>query len=117
MGYTVMENGSAYDRGVAAGEISARLANHDLHFKAINGSIERLGDEMHLLVLQVQRLGDSAESDRATVLTTAAALKDANLARREAGESRWAPLQRLSLGIGIILALCGLIAFILSLYR
>jgi len=114
MGYTVTDNHSDYDRGVAAGEIAARLAGHDRHFATINGSMGRVADELRDLRLAVQRLGDAADAARATVITTAAALKDAGEARREQVESRWAPLQRLSLGAGIVLAAVGVIAFILS---
>jgi outer membrane receptor for monomeric catechols len=114
MGYTVTENGSAYDRGVAAGEIAARLAGHDQHFGAINGSLGRMADEMHEMRLALQRLGDSAAADRATVVTTAVALKDAEEARRDATDTRWAPLQRWGVAASILFGAGGIIALILS---
>ena len=38
--------------------------------------------------------------DRATVLTTARALKDADDARRDKGDARWTPVQRLAAVLG-----------------
>ena len=89
------EDDDEYRRGHLAGEIAARLAQHDQHFAAINGSIGDLRDEMHALTLAMQRLGDAMISDRATVLTTAAALKDAEAARRDRSDQGWSPLARL----------------------
>lgn len=86
---------SDFDQGVAAGRIDARLAGHDKHFADINGSIKELAGEMHQLVLAVQRLGDAANADRATAITTAAALKEAEEARRGKSETRWTPMARL----------------------
>lgn len=98
-----------YDRGVAAGEIAQRLAGHDEHLAKINGSMDRVADELRELRLQVQRLGDAMTSDRATVLTTAAALKDADDARRDKNTQHWTPFQR---GIAVIGAI-GVVATIL----
>ncbi len=92
----------AYDRGVAAGEIAARLAGHDKHFAAINGSLADVAREMHALTLAVQRLGDQAVSRDATVVTTAAALKDAEDARRSKSETSWSPFAR---GIAVVATL------------
>ena len=102
------ENGGAYDRGVAAGEIAQRLAGHDQHLAKINGSMDRVADELRELRLQVQRLGDAMTADRATVVTTAAALKDADDARRDQNNQHWTPFQR---GIAVIGAI-GVIATI-----
>jgi hypothetical protein len=96
---------TSYERGVVAGEISARLLEHDRHFEKINGSMERVADELHDLTLAMQRLGDAAASDRATVITTAAALKSAEEARRDQGEQRWSPLTRLAVIAGTLAAL------------
>jgi len=85
---------SDFDRGHLAGEIAARLAGHDQHFASINGSLADIANEMHALTLAVQRLGDQAVSRDATVVTTAAALKDAEDARRSKSESSWSPVQK-----------------------
>ena len=114
MGYTVTQNHSEFDRGVAAGEIAGRLAGLERHLSEVGGSVGRVTSELQALKLQMQHLDDAAAADRATVLSTAAALKEASEARREQGETRWLPLTRLSLLAGIALAAVGVIAFILS---
>lgn len=98
-----------YQRGVDAGIIETRLAGHDKHFAAINGSLARLADEMHELTLAVQRLGDQAVSRDATVITTAAALKDAEEARRTKSEQSWTPFARLAVVISALVALIGIV--------
>jgi hypothetical protein len=85
---------SDYDRGVTAGAIETRLAGHDKHFEALNGSLARVADELHGLKLAMQRLADQAVARDATVITTAAALKDADEARRRAADQRWSPWQK-----------------------
>lgn len=103
----------AYDRGHIAGEIAARLAGHDRHFEAINGSLADIANEMHALTLAVQRLGDQAISRDATVVTTAAALKDAEDARRAKGEQTWTPFARTIAVLGGLAALAAVVAFLL----
>jgi hypothetical protein len=98
----------AYERGHVAGEIAARLADHDRHFAKINGSIADMTTEMHEVALGLQRLVDAMDSDRKTVVTTAAALKDAEAARRDKTEHAWSPLAR-------VLAVIGSLATVASL--
>lgn len=105
----------AFERGTVAGKIEARLADHDRHFSLINGSLERVASELHDLKLAVQRLGDQAVSRDATVITTAAALKDAEAARRDKADQSWSPWAKIFAGlaaigviVGIILALRGM---------
>jgi hypothetical protein len=95
----------AYDRGELAGQIAARLAGHDRHFEVINGSLAKVADGLHELTMAVQRLGDQAVSRDATVVTTAAALKDADAARRDKSDRSWSPLARLSAAAGVAAAL------------
>jgi hypothetical protein len=91
----VSETGQdAYERGHLAGEIAARLAGHDQHFAAINGHLADLVTGQEAVRLAVQRLADQAVSRDATVVTTAAALKDAEDARRSKGEQAWTPVQK-----------------------
>jgi len=104
-------NKEAEDRGFAAGKIDARLAQHDLHFSQINGSIGKLADEIHNLVMVVQRLGDEAKSRDATEITTAAALKAAEDARRDKSEQSWTPLQRVT---AVLVALAALVAVLVA---
>lgn len=104
----------AYDRGAAAGEIAARLAGHDKHFATINGSLAEIAKEMHALTLAVQRLGDQAVSRDATVVTTAAALKDAEEARRSKDDQSWSPVARLFAVLGALAALAAVAGLILA---
>jgi hypothetical protein len=103
----------AYERGAVAGGIAERLASHDRHFDAINGNLARLAEEMHGLRLAVQRLGDAAQSDRSTVVTTAAALKSADDARRDKSETAWTPMARALAVVGGVVAVASLAYLIL----
>lgn len=114
----VLETSSeTYARGVAEGQILERLAGHDDHFRQINGSMARVADEMHQLVLQVQRLGDAAESDRQTVVKTAAALKEASAARQDTSEQRWSPMLRLFAAVSAVAALLSALTVVFVLLR
>jgi hypothetical protein len=109
-----MDGPSDFQRGHTAGEIAARLAGHDKHFAAINGSLGDVATEMHDMTLAVQRLGDQAEAAARTVITTAAALKDAEEARRGRASASWTPFQRFLAalaGVGLVAAtVLGIIA-------
>jgi len=99
--------GRGHEAGVVAGEIATRLAGHDEHFAAINGSLADIAREMHELTLAVQRLADQAEANAATVIATAKALKDADEARRAQVERTWSPVQKL---LAVIAGLAALLA-------
>src|SRR5258708_27482557 len=95
MGYTVTENHSEFDRGVAAGEIAARLASQDRilagqdrTLAAQNRSLADISTTVHDLAMKLQRLADASPADRETVKSTPPALKAPAEARREAGEPR-----------------------------
>jgi hypothetical protein len=105
-----------YQRGHAAGGIEERLAGHDRHFAAINGSLEKFVDqqarfvaEMHALTLAVQRLGDQAVSRDATAVTTAAALKAADEERRDRDDRSWSPVARVLAVIGGLAAVAAIV--------
>jgi hypothetical protein len=102
-----------YDRGHVAGGIDARLAGHDRHFEAINGNIARVGDELHEMKMAVQRLADQAVARDATVVTTAAALKDAEDARRDKSEQTWSPIAKL---LAILGSITTVVAVAVSIY-
>ena len=108
---------NAYDRGHTAGEIAERLAGHDRHFAAINGSLADVAREMHSLTLAVQRLGDQAVARDATVVTTAKALKEAEDARRAKTEQSWTPVARLLAVLGGLAALAAVAGLYLALVR
>jgi hypothetical protein len=112
------QNQNEYERGVAAGQVLARLDSHDQHLGKINGSMENVAEEMHKLnrantelLLAIQRLADAAAADRATVVTTATALEKAEAARREKSVRRWTPVERLIGLVFAVVALVGLIAW------
>lgn len=103
-----------YQRGHAAGGINERLASHDRHFEAINGSLAQMAREMHNLTLAVQRLGDQAVARDATVVTTAAALKEAEDARRDRTDRSWSPFAKLFAVLGAASALAAVVGLYLS---
>lgn len=102
-------NQEAFARGTAAGKVEARLDGHDRQLAAINGSVARTADALtelsiHVsdLKLEVQRLRDQNVARDATVLTTAAALKDAEEARRNRSEQAWStPLKLTAILAGL----------------
>lgn len=96
-----------FERGHTAGQIAARLADHDQHFRNINGSVAETAKELGKLTLEIQRLREQAIARDATVITTAAALKDADDARRKKSAQNWSPIQQ-AITIGLaLLALAG----------
>jgi hypothetical protein len=105
----------SYDRGHIDGVIAARLAGHDAHFAAINGSLADMVQEMRKLTLAVQRLGDQAVARDATVVTTAAALKDAEDARRSTSDRSWTPVTRTIAVIGGVAALIAVLGGVAAL--
>jgi hypothetical protein len=105
MTHPLSEPDDAYRRGREEGEILARLAGHDEHFKQINGSIEGFRTEMHQLVVSIQRYSDAADARDVTAVATAKALAEADAARRQAAESRWSGFQRLFAAIAACAAL------------
>lgn len=84
-----------FERGRDAGTVAEKLAQHDRHFAAINGSIERLGHEMHQLNLALQALRAEARARDDTAVATAAALKEATETSRDLSERKWARFQKL----------------------
>ena len=124
-GLDVTENGGAYDRGVAAGEIAQRLHEHDKHFEKINGSIADTGSALtkltgdttaalNKLTGTVQRLADAADADRAKALALATGLKEADDARQQKAGERWSPLTRLGIAAGMIASTLTALAIILT---
>lgn len=98
-------NQDAFNRGKDAGKVDQRLEGHDVHFATINGSIARLADNVSALVLVVQRLADKFDASEVRVVATAAALKEADVARRDKADQSWSPLARWSAAIAIVTAL------------
>lgn len=91
----------AFDRGHTAGEIAEQLRRHEDHLAKINGSTEKTAQALEALngtqqqmALQLQRLADQMQASAKTVIATAAALKDADDARRNLDDQRWSPVAR-----------------------
>lgn len=102
-----------YDKGVEAGKVLQRLDGHDMHFARINGSLERVGDELHGLKLEVQRLSDQAKADAKTLIITAVALKDADQARRDAEQDKWTPVQKAIAVVGVLAVVAGVVVAVI----
>lgn len=112
-----------YQRGKVIGKqegiVEQKLAEYGSHLEKINGSQERIADELRgmnirleNLTLDNQSLADAAKANERTALALAAALKDADEARRNAdiqerskSEEKWSPLTRISVALGIIVSL------------
>jgi hypothetical protein len=101
------EETSEFRRGRIQGSTDATLAEHAAHLDKINGSMERVATRLGELTLQMQRMADSMEADRATVLTTAKALRDADEARRDKDVQRWSPLARIIAVMGAVAGSAG----------
>jgi multidrug resistance efflux pump len=102
---TSPDDQSEYDRGVAAGQVLARLDSHDQHLSKINGSMDIVAHELKTLNMNVQRMNDAADADRAKAVVVADALDKADAARDKAAVRRWTPIERL---IGMLFALVSL---------
>ena len=105
---------SEFDRGHAAGGIEARLAGHDKHFAAINGSLGDIAKELNKMTLAVQRLGDQADANAKTVVSTASALKAAEDARRAKAVQAWSPVQKI---LAVIAAVATVTSLVLAVIR
>jgi hypothetical protein len=109
-----MPDDGAYERGVSAGEITQRLADHDRHFAKLNGTMGDVAKALQGLTLAVQRLGDAADADRATVKTTAEALEKQDKARRDQSESRWSPAAKTIAVPGALAAVVTVVTLVLA---
>lgn len=127
-----MSESTEFGRGVAAGEISQRLREHDQHLNKINGSmndvarrLEHVDERLGEMKMQLQRMADAMTADKTTVavtadavererISTATAVEKERTTLRDSAEKRWSPLARLSVIIGIAAALAGIIAIILA---
>jgi hypothetical protein len=103
---------SEYDQGVTAGKIEQQLTEHSQHLAKINGSIDDFVAETKVLVLVVQRLADAADADRAAAVKLAAALKEADDARRKQADAHWwKPMSRV---LSAVIAAAAVIAVWIS---
>lgn len=112
----------AFDRGHTAGEIAEQLRRHENHLAKINGSTEKtavalvaLNDTQQQMALQLQRLGDQMESSARTVVATAAALKEADEARRNADDRSWSPFARAFAAVAALAAVATIVGLVWTL--
>jgi hypothetical protein len=110
-------DGSEFQRGRDAGTVAEKLAQHDRHFTAINGSIERLGNEMHQMNLTMQAIRDEARSRDSTTLATAEALKDADDAQRDIAARKWANFQKVFAAAAGLASVITVISIFLTLFH
>jgi hypothetical protein len=103
----------AYSRGHTAGEIAEQLRRHETHFAQINGSIADSAKELEGLRLAVQRLADQAEADAKTRVSTAAALKAADEARRLNAEQKWSPFAQAAVAVGALGTIVAIVAWVI----
>jgi hypothetical protein len=106
---------SEYERGVAAGMVDEKLREYGRHFDRINGSIDQNTAALNRLELAIQQLTEQALSRDRTVVTTAAALKEAEEARRDRTAQSWSPWQKLIGAVGGLAAVAAIIALIVTL--
>lgn len=85
----------AYDRGHVAGEIAARLTNHDKHFEMINGSLTDIAKRLGEFRLSLQKQNDLREADQAMAVALATALK-------EMSDKSWSPWAKAFTVLGIV---------------
>ena len=111
------ENGGQYERGVIAGEIAQRLLEHDRHLDRVNGSMELVAHRLNGVEMALQRMADSMDADRATVVTTATALKNADDARRQNENRRWSPLARVAAAATTFAAILTGVAILLAHFK
>jgi hypothetical protein len=122
----MMDDSTAYDRGLAAGEIQARLNEHDRRLDKINGSMQAVATHLSTLTIQIQHIADAMAADRATVITTATALEKerdstaravekTRIDTRDRTDRRWSPYTRIALVLGILVSVAIIIATVASL--
>jgi len=107
---------SDYEQGREAGEIAGsiatRLAGHDRHFEAINGSVAKCASELHELRLAVQRLGDQGEARDQTSTAMFTTVRELDLARRTSALANWSLWQRVVAYVVAIGLIVGTMVFL-----
>jgi hypothetical protein len=100
-----------FELGKVQGVTDATLSQHAAHLTKINGSMDRVADRLDGIATGLQRLVDSVAADRVTVIATAAALKDAEQARRDKVDTSWSPKAKF---ISVILAIAVVVATVVG---
>jgi hypothetical protein len=104
-----------YKRGMAEGKIFSRLDTHDAHFFQINGSIDRLSNEVHVLVLGLQKFSDAADARDAISVAAVKSVAEAETARQVAAERKWSSIQKLFAVVAALAAVITVAGVIITL--
>lgn len=114
---------SDYDRGRKAGVTDATLKQHEQRLDVINGSIvdtknavEAQRKSIELQTLTLQKLSDKVEAGAQAALMLAAALKEADEARRTADVTSAQPAQRRQSTIMVVVAVVGMLVGLVGMY-
>lgn len=102
-----MEPNEAYAKGVEAGEIAARLLNHDKHFEALNGSLKEIAKSLGMVTQGLQSINDQMET-RDKVLAEVEQERIAKAAKR------WTPYTRVFAAIAALSTIVSLFTFLLN---
>lgn len=109
--------------GHRAGGIDAKLNEHDQHFVVINGSIvdNRKAIELQRKVIEVQTLAiqqlvDKFEASAQAAIMLAAALKEADEARRNTAVQSAQPVQRRQALIMVTVAVVSMLMGLVGMY-
>jgi hypothetical protein len=102
----VGEPTSAYAKGVEAGEIAARLLNHDKHFEALNGSLKEIAKSLGLVTQGLQSINDQME-------TRDKVLKELEDARATKAARRWTPFTRV---FAVLAAVSTLVSILVTVF-
>lgn len=82
--------------------VAFQVTDHGRRLDRAEGNIDSLN-------LVTQRLGDDAQASRATALSLAKALKEADEARRDKSAEQWSPFQRVAVAISAATALAAIV--------
>jgi hypothetical protein len=107
----------AHERGRRDGATAAQLREHAEHLDKINGQIGQFASQMADMVLALQGLTHTIEANARTVIVTAAALEQQRVQRQQAAESKWSPLVRISLAIGVVAGLAAIIGAVIAISK
>lgn len=112
-----MPEDAEYKRGREAGEIAARLAQHDQHFANINGSIGKLAGKMEDMTTAIQALADSQASRDLIAASVAAALVKEQESRKMRQEQRWTWPVRMAAVFTVLAAAATVTGVLFSVFR
>lgn len=111
-----MTDPSDFERGHHIGGQDAQLAQHERRLDVVNGSIIDSKKAIEVLTLAVQQLVDKFEASAQAAIMLAAALKDADEARRNMAVQAAQPTQRRQALILVVASVVGMIVGLVGMY-